>query len=332
MALDRAVPARFLTSAFHADDLIAIAYRRLSSEESLRRQIAQERQPSTLPTDTPSQATAAGCEPAQRPVWHHRFVRASAASSPKYLAWLRHLNAAGNDIYVSMNTFVSPKGRRTERNVHAVRHIYADFDSGGLDALGALRQRQDLPPISYVVHSSAGKFQVIWNVQSFDLSYAKRLLCHLAYTLGADQAVHDLNRVLRLPGFFNFKYSPPQFIRLEMGRILGPHGPVDFPVPTTEAAQVDRMTRDRSTPLPGTSKANSRSERDWASVRVALRAGRRWQEVVRDLVQSRQDKANPEYYAALTVLKALDSLRQPPPQQVVAMLQAARGRGPRRQD
>jgi hypothetical protein len=330
MGLDTSIPARFLTSAYRDDDLIVIAYRCLA-----HRPVSQQ---SRLPDDTAIASTvtsskdaAAVIQKQQRPIWHHRFVTAARARSPRYLAWLRHLNAAGNDIYVSMNTFVSREGGRTEANVHAIRHVYADFDKDGAKALVALRARRDLPPPSYVIHSSRGKFQAVWNVTDFEPAYAKRLLCHLAYTLGADRAVHDLNRVLRLPGFFNLKYSKRQFVRLDMGNDLGPHGPSSFPVPTDTSLQlIPRVPRDHAERPRRPGQVLSRSERDWADVRSALSMGTPWREVWKALVLARPDKADPSYYATLTVSKALISLGRPQPPELAAAVDRSGLRSTRR--
>lgn len=325
MSLDTTIPARFLTSAYRDDDLIVIAYRCLRPRPDVQKSgVSTGLDDADVVAATVDNGDVS--PKPQRPIWHHRFVTAATARSARYLAWLRHLNAAGNDIYVSMNTFASRDGRRTEANVAEVRHVYADFDSGGDAALRALGARSDLPPLSYVIHSSIGRFQAVWNVSDFDPPYAKRLLCHLAYTLGADLAVHDLNRVLRLPGFFNFKYSPPQFVRFDLGDELGPHGPSAFPVPPDDCHVIDQTSRERPKGLPGTTKAISRSERDWATVRSALSAGVPWADVWRDLVETRRDKANPDYYASLTVLKALTSLDRPHPPELVTALHASRTR------
>lgn len=292
MKLDTQIPVRFLETAFHDDDLLAIAYRCLPSK-----------------------------------AWNHRFVTARAARTTKFLAWLRFLNAKRHDIFVGMNVFAGRANGRTEQNVSVVRHIYADFDSGGAAALAGLRARADLPPASYVVHSSAGKFQVVWNVRDFEPAHAKRLLHYLAYSLGADTAVHDLNRVLRLPGFYNYKYDPPQFIRMETGDLTA-RGPDAFPVPADDVRTLLNCprTRTRSAPLPGTTKAISPSERDWATVRSALAQGRPWQMVKAELFAARQDKVNPRFYACLTVLKALNSLDQPDPPELVAEMLDSKSR------
>jgi hypothetical protein len=284
------MPARFLKTAYHDDDRIVIAYRRLPSRD-----------------------------------WHHRFVIARNARAPRFLAYLRYLNAQRHDIYVSMNAFGPRHHGRTEANVVAIRHIYVEFDSGGAPALAALRARPDLPPLSYVVHSSPGKFQAIWNVCDFEPAAAKRLLRHLAYELGADHAVHDLNRVLRLPGLFNYKYKEPPFVRLEIGECDRVYPPSAFPTPRAEEDEQPsgRASRPRAG-LPGTTHATSRSEQDWAFVRTGLARGERWETLWAALIRQRQDKSNPRYYAALTMIKALKSRGEAPSSDLVAELRAAK--------
>jgi hypothetical protein len=224
-----------------------------------------------------------------------------------------------------MNVFAPGCRHRTEANVTKIRHIYVEFDSGGATALQGLRARTDLPPASYVIHSSPGKFQVVWNVYGFTAVDAKRLLRHLAYTLGADTAVHDINRVLRLPGFRNYKYQPAPFVRLEAGRDLTRLSSARFPQPQTETRSITRSNGVPRSRLPGTQLAPSRSERDWAHVRQRLSAGDDWRAVFDELRDARTDKPNPRFYAALTVLKALNSVGRPDPPELVNELDAARG-------
>lgn len=291
MSLDCSIPIRFLKTAYQGDDVVAIAFRRLPDRG-----------------------------------WGHRFVRVDRACADPFQRWLRYLNAGGYDLYVSMNTFQPGRRSRTEANLRDVRHIYLDFDGGGAEALAALRARPDLPPPSYVVHSSPGKFQTIWNVQGFAPQAAKTLLKHLAYTLGADAAVHDLSRVLRLPGFRNYKYRPAPFVRLEAGASPASYTPTDFPTPQ---AVPSRMKTDRSRVKPsGRASSPSQSERDWAFVCEGLARRRSWAHLWRSLVRRRVDKPNPRFYASLTILNAMRSANQPIPIVLVKELNAAKAHQP----
>jgi hypothetical protein len=272
---------RLLQTGFDSDDVIAIAFRRLPDGG-----------------------------------WHHRFLSVHSACQPRFQAWLRHLNANGNDLYVSVNAFRAGVRSRTEANVAAVRHLYVEFDAGGETALAAVRARPDLPPPSYVVHSSPGKFQLLWNVEGFTPFSAKPLLRHLAYSLQADIAVHDVNRVLRLPGFANYKYRPPARVWLEMSNCLQRYSPDRFPVPAEPSHSLSsrhrRLARPRGT--------HSQSELDWRLVCLALARGASWRTCVEHLAKNRADKCNPRAYATLTVLKALQAIRHvAPPELLVAL-------------
>ena len=59
----------------------------------------------------------------------------------------------------------------------------------------------------------------------------------------------------------------------------------------------------------------SQSERDWAYVKSSLASGADPDELIVQLVHSRAaDKSDPQYYARLTVTKALADLGMPPMQ------------------
>lgn len=288
MTLDRDLPARFLAAAFAPDDWIAIAYRQLPSK-----------------------------------AWNHRFLTAASASADKFLRYLRHLNAQGYDIYVSMNSFQRGTRKRTEANVDQIRHIYCEFDGGGAEALERVRSRPDLPPPTFIVHSSEGKFQLMWNVSGFVPAQAKALLRHLAHSLDSDPAVQDTNRVLRLPGFRNYKYTPAPFVRLEMHSDLTPYPPTSFPTPPVDALAGAPGAGGRPGRRAPSALGHSQSERDWANVRRCLAAGKPWRLVWSDLLRSRPDKPNARFYAALTTVNVLQSLGRDVPPELVAELQAA---------
>lgn len=251
--------------------------------------------------------------------WFHRFVTVNAVLQPRYQAWLSHLNREGYDLYFSVNAFNPGIRSRTEANVAAIRHLYAEFDEGGAEALASVRQRADLPPPSYVVHSSPGKFQLLWNVEGFTPDTAKPLVRHLAYSLHADRAVHDLNRVLRLPGYQNWKYRPPALVSLEPAASLARYGPDQFPAPAGDLPIRARV--ERRTPPDGW---RSQSEVDWRLVCLALARGASWRECLDQLAANRRDKANPRVYAARTVLKAFQVVLGEPPPELLVELEALR--------
>jgi hypothetical protein len=51
----------------------------------------------------------------------------------------------------------------SKTDVARIRHVFLDFDHNGNAAVQALFQRKDLPVPSYVLNTSPGKWQVVWN-------------------------------------------------------------------------------------------------------------------------------------------------------------------------
>jgi archaellum biogenesis ATPase FlaH len=107
-------------------------------------------------------------------------------------------NRAGAGVFFAINE-LDGRGRRTE-NAVALRALVADDDEGGVD-LFALS-----PEPSLVVATSPGKQHVYWLLKPGEplaaFSPAQRAI---AAKLGTDPSIHDLPRVLRLPGFLHQK-------------------------------------------------------------------------------------------------------------------------------
>jgi RepB DNA-primase N-terminal domain len=111
-------------------------------------------------------------------------------------AELCRLNAAGAGVFVTVN---ETNGRgRTAADVVRVRALFVDLDGAPLPA-----KFHAEPHI--VVESSRGKWHVYWLVKDCELDAFASLQRRLAAHYGGDKAVHDLPRVLRLPGFVHQK-------------------------------------------------------------------------------------------------------------------------------
>ena len=54
------------------------------------------------------------------------------------------------------------------RSIAAVRHVFLEEDGDGPGLLAALTTRPDLPPPSYVLHSSPGRLHVFWRTRRFE--------------------------------------------------------------------------------------------------------------------------------------------------------------------
>jgi hypothetical protein len=244
----------------------------------------------------------------------HRVIQRIAAvdkvGEREFQAWLRHANANRFEVYVSMNTLNPGARSRTKEDIAAVRHIYLDFDHNGTAAVQSMIQRDDLPEPNYLVNSSPGKWQVIWKVEGFQQGEAERLMRQLVRELGADPAATDSSRVLRLPGYMNYKYGKPFLVRAE-SRSAATYTPENFPRSLEDSKGSRRITD--TTPDRVAARGNSQSERDWAYAKRALARGDSPLQVVGAISGFRRgEKADVIDYAERTVRKAQESLASDP--------------------
>jgi hypothetical protein len=91
------------------------------------------------------------------------------------------------------------KGREAH-NVERVRAVFADLDGPPLEPV----LTAGLDP-HIVVESSPGKYHVYWFVDDCPLDEFRRVQVALARRFNGDPDVHDLPRVLRVPGFLHQK-------------------------------------------------------------------------------------------------------------------------------
>lgn len=116
---------------------------------------------------------------------------------------LLRLNEQGAGVFVTVNQ-TDGKGRKKE-NIVRVRALFVDFDTVNMERVGDL-VNLDLPP-NMVIESSKGKHHAYWVLDEnshipFDqfTTLQKRLIAYFIKD-GADKAIHDLPRVMRLAGF-----------------------------------------------------------------------------------------------------------------------------------
>jgi hypothetical protein len=227
--------------------------------------------------------------------------------APEYQAWLRHLNAQKYEVYISMNTLKEGTHRRTRDDVDQIRHLYLDFDEDGTAAVHKLLQRTDVPEPNYLINSSPDKWQVIWKIAGCGKDEAQEIERGLVGDTGADPAVVDIARVLRLPGFYNHKYSRPHMVEVE-SRSKQVSAPEHFPRLRSDYVARDTKSIEREANRHPVGRI-TQSERDWAHVRSKLRQGAPSEALIEELTVQRADKFNPEDYARRTVEKAVASLR-----------------------
>jgi hypothetical protein len=260
--IDAHIAAEFMGRSFASSETIAIVLRRVS--------------PSTIA---------------------QRIVTLECVLQPRYLAWLAHENAAGANIYVAANPLVPGSRKRTKENVAEVRHLYLDLDTDADAKLTAIRASDAVPIPTAIMATSPAKYQVLWRVESFPFEQQESLLKMLAIAFGGDPACTDLNRVLRLPGFLNQKYTPAPIVTVEYPSELISHSG-DFRLADPEPNwELFRPLIGRGT----TTGKPSHSEQDWAWILGELARGKDPVKLTRTLAERRADKSNPVYYARRTV-------------------------------
>ena len=234
-------------------------------------------------------------EDAPRP--QQRVVTLEQVLAPRYMAWLAYENDAGANIYISANPLLPGSRKRTKECIASVRHIYIDIDEEGDARLAALRASDLVPTPSAIISTSPGKYQALWRVAGFDFERQEQTLKLIAHSFGGDPACTDRNRVLRVPGFLNQKYSPAHPVAVEYPTDAT-YGPADF--------RLENIDGNSVLPFCGNARKkpvgkHSHSEDDWAWVCAQLAQGKDASKLTRELASRRSDKSDPLYYAQRTV-------------------------------
>jgi len=236
-----------------------------------------------------------------------RIATAETITSVQFQGWLRNENAAGADIFIGMNPIKNGANSRTKENIREIRHLYLDLDRGGQNALDAIRNSPDVPAPNFILETSPDKHQVVWQVEGLAIEEAESMLRAMANQFGGDPAATDSTRVLRLPGFANRKYDA-EFIVQAHHESDAIHHARDFQLQEDYQETPRRFESEAGSKLwPG---HRSQSEQDWAYAKRALARGDDPAVIMQRIADFRaEDKANPEYYARHTVIKAEASLR-----------------------
>ena len=179
VSIDQCAPVRFLQAAFDHDDSIGVLLKTYRTGQVIQ-----------------------------------RIVPVASAISDRFQAWLRHMNAHSWNAYVSVNAYRPGRSRAREAVAH-VRHLFLEEDVDGPGLLAALSTRPDLPPPSYVLHSSPGRLHVLWRVRDIAPSKVEQLQKELARELITDRAATSCTQTTRLPGLFNHKRQPSVRVGIE---------------------------------------------------------------------------------------------------------------------
>jgi hypothetical protein len=235
------------------------------------------------------------------PRLQQRVVTVEQVLAPRYLAWLNYENDNGANIYVSANPLHAVSRKRTKECIASVRHIYIDIDTDGDARLAALWASDRVPTPTAIISTSSSKYQALWRVAGFDFERQEQTLKLIAQAFGGDPACTDRNRVLRVPGFLNRKYSPAHPVAVEYPADAI-YGPADFRLENIEVSSVPPLCGNTpKKPANSTPLKHSHSEEDWAWVCAQLAHDMDAAKLTRELASRRADKSDPLYYAQRTV-------------------------------
>jgi len=230
-----------------------------------------------------------------------RIVTVEQLLAPRYLAWLGYENDEGSNVYVSANPLNPGSRKRTKECVASIRHLYIDIDEDGDARLALLRASDQVPAPTAIVSTSPGKYQALWRVTGFDFEHQEEMLKRIAQVFGGDPACTDRNRVLRVPGFLNQKYSPAHPVAVEYPADAI-YTPADFRIDDAVCSSVLPLCGNaRKPPVNSTHLKHSHSEDDLGWVCARLAHGQDASKLTHELAARRSDKSDPLYYAQRTV-------------------------------
>jgi len=244
-----------------------------------------------------------------------QVLPAEEVASDEYQKFLRHANANGSDIYVGVNAFKPDASGRKKDDVAAVRHVYLDIDKDGQKAIKEILQSEMKP--HHVMESSPGKFQALWSVEGLTVPQAEAATRGMAREFGGDQSVWDAARILRAPGFRNWKAEYAD-VKPWVKEVDTPKASINVygPEHLQKFIEQGREHFEREGQATGERKKEGRdqSARDWRYAMTHLERGEDPEKVKEEIAKYRSDPAhgykhNPEQYADLTVRKAQERQR-----------------------
>lgn len=174
---------------------------------------------------------------------------------PRMHAWLRAMNAQQFNVYVSVNAIKPGVRARTKDAIGAIRHVFVEADEDGPQVVAKVACRVDLPPPSYLIHSSPNRVHILWRAAGFSISAIELLQKHLASELGTDPAATPCSQTTRLPGYMNHKYSPGHLVTVECRAANLAHSPNSFPTPLVRPLRVSQGRGPRLSSLQAVERA-----------------------------------------------------------------------------
>lgn len=123
------------------------------------------------------------------------------------------------NVSVAINS-IEGKRRRSD-GVHKINALYIDSDDRAI----SVEELLELPAVPHlVVETSPGNLHAYWLVYNCPVEKFKEFQCAMATRFGTDPAIHDLSRVMRLPGTINWKRKEPFLARIVHNSDAKPYG------------------------------------------------------------------------------------------------------------
>lgn len=116
-------------------------------------------------------------------------------------------NLARCGVYFAVNVLAADAPRRKAEHVTRVAAVFLDLDGAPMPTDFPLQP-------TATVESSSGRHHVYWAVDGVPLEEFSVIQKHLAGLYGADPVVHDLPRVMRLPGYWHGKGETGELVKL----------------------------------------------------------------------------------------------------------------------
>lgn len=107
---------------------------------------------------------------------------------------------------------INEGAKRGKQYITAVRAVWIDLDS--IESATLRDIAAVMPRPTAVVASSPGKYHIYWRVLDCSLEQFKSVQVRLAAAFRADPSVNNLDRVMRLPGTWHFKYPIATQVKL----------------------------------------------------------------------------------------------------------------------
>ncbi|HYE35667.1 AAA family ATPase [Methylocaldum sp.] len=118
---------------------------------------------------------------------------------------LTELNKNRVGVFATINR-TTLNGSRNANNIIGIRAFFVDLDGAPLGDV----MKAPLPPQMVVESGGFGRYHAYWMVEGapVDRDIFRAVQKHLIQRFNSDQLIHDLPRVMRLPGFFHCKAKP----------------------------------------------------------------------------------------------------------------------------